>query len=80
MGRVLLRGPATPVEIFEPVPDFPPSDAHHLAEALNGLSTGSITALAAIAGLMERHPADSALANLYDRLQRTGKGETYVLG
>ncbi len=80
MGKVVLRGRATPVEIFEPVPDFPPSDARHLAEALNGLSTGSITALAAIARLMERHPADSALANLYDRLQRTGKGEAYVLG
>lgn len=80
MGKVVLRGRVTPVEIFEPAPDFPPRDAHHLTELMNGLSTGSEEALAGIAELIERHPDDSALKNLYDRIQNTGKGEAYVLG
>jgi len=80
MGKVVLRGRATPVEIFEPAPDFPSRDAHHLTGLMNGLSTGLEEALAGIAELIERHPDDSALKNLYDRLQKTGKGEAYVLG
>lgn len=80
MGRVVLRGRSTPVEIFEPVPDFSPRDAHHLTELLDSLSTESTKALAGLADLIDRHPGDRALRNLYDRLQKTGKGEAYVLG
>lgn len=80
MGRVVLRGRATPVEIFEPAPDFPASDAHHLTVALDALTRDQEAALAGLAELKARHPGDAALANLYDRVMRTQKGEAYVLG
>lgn len=79
MGRVVLRGRATPVDIFEPAPDFPASDARHLQDILNGLLTNRQQALSDLAALVARTPDDAALRNLYDRVQRTTGGEAYVL-
>tara|TARA_R110000782_G_scaffold78293_5_gene156066 strand:- start:54017 stop:55996 length:1980 start_codon:yes stop_codon:yes gene_type:complete len=80
MGRVVLRGRATPVDIFEPAPDFPASDARHLTELMNALSTESDKALAGIGALISRYPDDKALKNLHNRLKAAGDGDAYDLG
>lgn len=80
LGSVVLRGRARPVEIFEPIPDFPASDAHHLTMLLDALSKDREQALSGLAALVARYPNDAALANLVHRVEQTQKGEAYVLG
>jgi len=84
MGRVRLRGRATPVDIFEPVPNFPASDTRHLTDILNRLSTDSKTdiqtALEDMDALIKRYPDDKALHNLHNRMKKAGNGDAYDLG
>jgi adenylate cyclase len=80
MGRVLLRGRATPVEIFEPAPNFPPSDRDHLRRIMAAVETDKSKALADLAAMVARHPADASLANLLYRLTAQEDGNAYVTG
>ncbi|MFT3966804.1 MAG: adenylate/guanylate cyclase domain-containing protein [Sphingobium sp.] len=80
MGRILLRGRATPVDIFEPCPDFPASDRDHLTDAMNRLDTDHDETLSIIRDIAKRHPDDAALGNLIYRLENSQAGEAYVLG
>ena len=80
MGRIVLRGRATPVDIFEPCPDFSPSDKDHLTRAMEGLMTNHEGALASIRDIAKRNPDDEALLNLIYRLENSRAGEAYVLG
>ena len=84
MGKIVLRGRATPVDIFEPVPDFPASDARHLTDIVNRLSSDSRTeiesALADMEELIKRYPDDKALQNLHNRMKKSGNGDAYDLG
>ncbi|HEX7856545.1 MAG TPA: adenylate/guanylate cyclase domain-containing protein [Sphingobium sp.] len=80
MGRVLLRGRSTPVEIFEPCPDFPASDRDHLTRAMKELETDREEALSIVRDIANRHPDDEALLNLIYRLENSQAGEAYVLG
>ena len=80
MGRVRLRGRARPVDLFEPVPDFPESDRAALAEACVLAVTDSAAALRLVEDIAGRHPGDGALQNLLRRLQELDDGGTYVLG
>ncbi len=80
MGRIVLRGRATAVDIFEPAPDFPRSDRDHLTMAVQRLETDHESALADIRAIAARHPDDAALQNLVYRLEHSQAGEPYVLG
>ena len=80
MGSVVLRGRATPVDIFEPCPDFPPSDRDHLTMSMNRLDEDHEGAIAAIREIAARYPDDEALLNLVHRLEYSKAGEAYVLG
>lgn len=81
MGKVGLRGRATPVEVFEPLPDGDPA-ARTLAEELvaahaAGNRAGVQALTARIDGAGHK---DLALANLARRLAELEDGESYVLG
>ena len=80
MGRIVLRGRARPVEIFEPCPDFGSGDRDHLTMALEGLGHDPENAMAAIRAIAARRPDDAALLNLIYRLENSPAGEAYVLG
>lgn len=80
MGRVILRGRAKPVEIFEPVPDFPASDRDHLTTILKRVEEDRAGALQDLIALVMRHPQDTALAHLLYRIEQTEDGDAYVLG
>jgi adenylate cyclase len=81
MGRVVLRGRARPVDLFEPAPDFPRADAALLAEACEAALAGErAKALRLAQDVADRHPDDSALRNLVRRMQNMDEGGTYVLG
>ena len=81
MGRVVLRGRLSPVDLFEPTPDFPEADravlADACAKALAGDRDGAVRLAQDVA---DRHPDDSALRNLGKRMLEMNEGGTYVLG
>jgi len=80
MGRVVLRGRAKPVEIFEPAPDFPEEDRKALHQAAILADSDRAGAIRAVEGVAARHPDDSALKNLLYRLTNAEEGNAYVLG
>ncbi|MBU7579699.1 MAG: adenylate/guanylate cyclase domain-containing protein, partial [Porphyrobacter sp.] len=80
MGRVVLRGRARPVDLFEPAPDFPASDRAILAQANVLAITDRAGAVRLVEAMARRHPDDSALGNLVKRMQEMDEGGTYVLG
>ena len=81
MGTVTLRGRATPVEVFEPLPPGDERDTE-LAEALvaahragDGAAVRNVTERIAQTAMDDR-----ALANLAARLAEAHEGESHVLG
>jgi adenylate cyclase len=80
MGRVILRGRARPVDLYEPAPDFPAKDREELAAALALADTDSAAAAANIEQLIAKHPTDKALENLLARTRNLGEGNAYDLG
>lgn len=79
MGKIVLRGRAKPVEIFEPVPDMPPSDLDHFTALVNRIDTNPKQAIEELAAFAKAHPDDAALANLVYRLQHADSGGIYAL-
>jgi len=76
MGKVVLRGRAKPVELYEPAPDFPDDDRAALFTAQHSLPVD----LVKIKTIAARHPTDEALQKLVSRLDSTQEVEAYVLG
>jgi adenylate cyclase len=80
MGRVVLRGRASPVDLFEPAPDFPAADRDALARALALVETDRAAAIAGVAAVAAGHRHDLALQNLLMRLGELDEGGSYVFG
>jgi adenylate cyclase len=80
MGRVVLRGRSKPVDLFEPAPDFPADDRAALARAVALIESDTAAAIELIAALVEKHPADTALANLLHRTRNLREDGAFVLG
>jgi adenylate cyclase len=80
MGRVVLRGRARPVDLFEPAPGFPIEDRAMLEQAMELVTVERGAAVRLAAAVAARHPDDSALANLVLRMAKLDEGGTYVLG
>ena len=80
MGRVVLSGRASPVELMEPAPDFPAPDRQKLAEAAQLASTDPVQAQAIVDALVAQHPEDTALANLKERYGNLSPEGAYVMG
>ncbi|WOK36559.1 adenylate/guanylate cyclase domain-containing protein [Sphingomonas sp. C3-2] len=79
MGRVQLRGRATAVDLFEPVPELAASDRHHFAQIINRIDDGDRAAIRDLEQLSEAHEDDGALANLVHRYKTVEAGGVYVL-
>ena len=80
MGRVVLRGRASPVDLYEPAPDFPAADRDALARALALVETDRAAAIAGVAAVAAGHRHDLALQNLVMRLGQLDEGGSYVFG
>ncbi len=80
MGSVVLRGRAKPVELREPVPDFPEVERAALFSAFARMATSRVAALSEIKSIAERHPTDEALQKLVSRIESANEVEAYVLG
>ena len=80
LGRVVLRGRAKPVDIFEPAPDFPAADREALADAVALIDSDPAAAADRIDALASAHPDDPALRNLSERTRQLEGNKAYVLG
>ncbi|WP_088308726.1 adenylate/guanylate cyclase domain-containing protein [Novosphingobium sp. B 225] len=80
MGRVRLRGRAQPVDLYEPMPDFPAEDRAELDRAAAVTDSDPDEALRLASDAAGRHPEDKALQNLVLRLSKLTKEGYYVLG
>ncbi|WP_022683895.1 adenylate/guanylate cyclase domain-containing protein [Sphingobium bisphenolivorans] len=84
MGRVRLRGRATPVDLYEPAPHFPAEERAELGDIVAGFDADEAAvradALARLKQMCGRHPDDAALANLLYRYENIGEGRSYGLG
>ena len=79
MGRVLLRGRSTPVEIFEPAPQMSVSDLRHFRSIMTRVNEGKQDAVAELRNFASKRPEDATLGNLVYRLDHIGDGGSYVL-
>ncbi|MEE4289045.1 MAG: adenylate/guanylate cyclase domain-containing protein [Erythrobacter sp.] len=80
MGRIVLSGRSSPVDIMEPAPHFPVEDRALLAEAATLAASDPARAQAIAAEVAARHPDDEALANLAYRYANLFEGGAYVMG
>lgn len=80
LGRVTLRGRATPVKVYEPVPNATAEARRHVAELLERFDLGDVRAVDELEALATTTKDDPALANLVGRLRHMKAGESYVLG
>jgi len=80
MGRVVLRGRAQPVDIFEPTPDFPRTDREKLARAAECADVSPDAAIALVDEVAAGHPDDTALQYYKERVRNLDDRGAYVLG
>jgi adenylate cyclase len=79
MGRVVLRGRAKPVEVFDIAADWSAEDRKALGHALALAETHPEAAGEKINALAKRYPADTAVTNLLRRTQQLNEEGAYVL-
>jgi adenylate cyclase len=79
MGRVILRGRAQPVDVFDAAPEFPEAERNELAKALALLGEDPDKGLRLLEQVARRNPADTALQNLLRRSQHLNQEGAYVL-
>ncbi len=79
MGRIVLSGRATPVEVWEPVPDMPPAERERLTELWLQFDAGDAAALDQIETQFA-NKGDAALDNFVYRSREAGPGGHFVLG
>lgn len=80
MGRITLRGRSTPVDVFEPVPDWPEADRQAVTAVIAAHQKGDISGVNALGAMIKKSGEDLGLANLRTRLEQTKHGESYALG
>ena len=79
LGRIVLSGRATPVEVWEPVPDMPGEERRRLGDLWRAFEAGDAGALKALEAIAAERE-DAALADFVYRLGQAGPGGHFVLG
>jgi len=79
MGRVVLRGRAKPVDVFDIAPEWTPEDRSSLGHAIALAETHSDAAADKINAIAARYGADIALTNLLRRIEQLDREGAYVL-
>lgn len=80
MGRIVLSGRATPVMVWEPVPDMDADLRRRLDEIWERFDAGEADALVQLESIAASHKEDAALQYLVYRLREVGPGGHFVLG
>ncbi len=80
MGRIVLSGRATPVEVWEPVPQMDGTLRDALVKLWDRFESGDASAMAELTELAAQNKADAALANFVYRIREAGPGGHFVVG
>ena len=80
LGRVILRGRATPVDVFEVKPAVPAEERARLAALLLSFDTGNREIIQALSEEAHNRRHDAAIDNLLYRLKQIEPGGSFVLG
>ena len=80
MGRIVLSGRATPVEVWEPVPDMDAALRGQLNDLWRAFDGGDASALTRLEELAAAHKEDAALQYFVYRVREVGPGGHFVLG
>jgi adenylate cyclase len=80
MGKITLRGRSTPVEVFEPVPEWEEKDRKAVTAVIAAHENGDNGYVQALGAMMTQYGEDLGLSNLLKRLKETKNGESYALG
>ncbi|MEO0441328.1 MAG: adenylate/guanylate cyclase domain-containing protein, partial [Pseudomonadota bacterium] len=68
MGKITLRGRSTPVDVFEPVPDWEEKDRAAVTAVIAAHQEGDNDAVQALGAMIKQYGEDLGLANLIKRL------------
>ena len=79
MGRVIVRGRASALDVFEAAPAFPQASRLALNAACARYLDGDAAALADVEAIAAEFPDDKALRNLVERFRATGPAAAYLL-
>ena len=79
VGRIVVKGRATPIEVFEPVPKMDTEALRRHNAAWTAFDAGDLDALEIMKRSLHEAPEDTALAAMIDRLERVGPGGAFVL-
>jgi adenylate cyclase len=80
MGRIVLSGRSTAVEVWEPVPHMAAEIRAQLSELWRRFEAGEADALAELEAVAEAHKEDEALQYFVYRIREVGPGGSFVLG
>lgn len=80
MGRIVLSGRATPIEVWEPAPRLDAGLRRRLRELWERFDSGDESALPLVEDVAAGRPDDAALHNFVYRLREAGPGGYFVLG
>jgi adenylate cyclase len=80
MGRIVVSGRGTPIEVWEPAPDMEEAARRRLNEAWCAFDSGDASALARLEEIAAAYPGDAALQYFLYRLREVGPGGHFVLG
>lgn len=80
MGRIVLSGRATPVEVWEPVPQMDDALRRKINALWQRYEGGDAAALSELESLSASQPEDAALANFVYRVREAGPKGHFVLG
>jgi adenylate cyclase len=80
MGRIVLSGRATPVMVWEPVPNMDAALRRTLVDLWDRFDAGDLKALAELEEVASANKEDAALANFVYRIREAGPGGHCVLG
>jgi adenylate cyclase len=80
MGRVELSGRATPVEVWEPVPDMDEALRRQLNDLWRAFEDGDSGAFVQLEAIAAVHKEDAALQYFVYRIREVGPGGHFVLG
>ncbi len=79
LGKIVLRGRSTPVEIMEPVPQMAEGDREAFTKLARAAMIGDVSAITALGETAAKQPTDASLANFVYRLSHQDVGGYYVL-
>jgi adenylate cyclase len=80
MGRIVVSGRGTPVEVWEPVPAMDPALRKSLNDLWLAFDGGNAETLVQLEDIAASHKEDAALQHFIYRIREVGPGGHFVLG